>query len=312
MKNFERGEIYLANLPSTIFTDIVTAPSPIVEGQRFVVLLHNSDDINFDHRQVLIAPIIKREELGEAPLLPTHIELPENAYDFLEGSNLIATHQIMPINRDWLNNSAVGNISSTEYNDKMDIGIVTSVGLWNLIEEYVKLEAEQQGLQYAKKVKNDDNTHNSSPSSSKEFLRGHVFYAQLPRQEFDNGSFPPSYTIQGEHMVVVLHNSTSNEFDEMQVLVAPITSAKAAVDNNKIQPTHVQLLPTDGAGVKRECYISTHQIMPINREWLDNKKGKLKDIKMLEVDLAIAISGSLNLIINEERDKRLLELTKKY
>ena len=110
-------------------------------------------------------------------------------------------------------------------------------------------------------------------------------------------------------MAVVLHDSDDVNYDVSQVLITPITSAKAAVRDGKLLVTHVELLPSEYAFIKNKSFVSTHQIMPINREWLDkNSKGEIISSKLLEIDLGILLASDLSTSVNEIVTERISEL----
>lgn len=73
MGDFKRGYIFKANLPETRFTRKINPPSSIPSGERYVVVLHDSDHVTYDPRQVLIAPIFEESEvINNGTLLISH------------------------------------------------------------------------------------------------------------------------------------------------------------------------------------------------------------------------------------------------
>lgn len=128
----------------------------------------------------------------------------------------------------------------------------------------------------------------------RDFERGQVFYASLPDVVFNKRIVPPSFTIKGRHMVVALHDSKDRQYDPRQVLVAPITAAEAARSMGRILPSHVPINQGDYDFIKKDCYVSTHQVMPINREWLDLRpEGKFDNDLMWGIDLGLIHAGGL-------------------
>ena len=314
MGEFKRGQIFKAILPQAEFTNRILPPTPLVSGEHFVVVLHDSDNQNYDSRQVLVVPIVTEEEIirsGQAILI-THIPICSSDYDFIEENSFICTHKVMTINRNWLLEEIIEDISGTEFIYKIDLGIINAAGLINLIESFIEEKAHQLKLKYDKR----NYSNITLVSQKRSFKRGDVFYSRMPKQIFDENVQPPAYTLFGEHMVVVLYDSDDKNFDLSQVLIVPITSATATVRSGNLLPTHIELLPVEFSFIKKQSYVSTHQIMPINREWLDlSSKGDIS-AKMLEIDLAIALATDLtnsmddiiNLRINEFTEEALRKL----
>lgn len=306
MRNFKRGQIFLARLPDTKFERRLVPPSPLLNGERYVVVLHDSDNQNFDERQVLVAPIIPmNEEIPKGAICFTYIKLLKSDFSFLDEDSLASTNQILPINRDWLDELPVDDIANKELSYRIDLGIIRATSLSSLIEAFVEEESNILEIAYVKPKFTPSSFTNTS---TRNFKRGDVFYSQLPEQIYSYGTFAPSFTIQGEHMVVVLHNSDDINFDQSQVLVTPITSASAAVREGKLLATHLELLPEDFSFLKSKSFVSTHQIMPINREWLDRfSKGDITP-KMIEVDLRIVLACDILISVNKLVSERISEL----
>lgn len=312
MLQFKRGQIFKANLPKTKFIpNKINPPTPLVYGEKYVVLLHDSDNPNYDEHQVLIAPIVSEKELiksGQTILL-THIPINKLNCSSIEENSFVCTHQIMPINRSWLSSTLFTEISKTDLMYKIDLGIINSANLTNLIESFIEEKAHELKIKYTRSKKTPIE---SSSNSVRNFKRGDVFYSQMPQQIFNLKTQPPSYTLNDEHMVVVLHDSNDVNYDPSQVLIVPITSASSAVKNDKLLPTHISVSPENFSFIKKESYISTHQIMPINREWLDKRtKGSVGNSKMLEIDLGIVLASDLNNSIHELIELKINELTEK-
>jgi hypothetical protein len=310
MGNFIRGQVFNANLPETKFTRKINPPSPIPNGERYVVVLHDANNTNYDPRQVLIAPIFKESEIAisSVPLLISHIQMKVSEYDFLGEDSYISTHQIMPINRGWFNVHPVGKIEDIDLIYRMDLGIIHAAGLMGIIHEIIKDEAEKQQLSYARPPVTPPG---NSVASTRTFTRGDVYFGQLPEQDYSNHGFPPSFTLEGEYRVVVLHDSHNPNYDPQQVLIVPITKAETAVKTGAILPTHIPLIAGEFPFIRNDCFVSTHQIFSISRDWLDPKqKGNLLP-RMAEVDLALLLAGDLTAtkdrIVFDELEKLTLQ-----
>ncbi len=306
MPGFKRGQVFKSIMPETKFTKRITPPTPLIGGERFVVVLHDSDSLHYNDRQVLVVPIVSQKEIIDKGnhILLTHIPINKTDYAFIEEDSFVCTHQVMPINRDWLCENFVQDISETELIYKIDLGIINAAGLIDLIETYVEEKANELKIQYNK----TNCSKNPSTSSVRNFKRGDVFYSQMPRQDFSKGSFPPSYTLQDEHMAVVLHDSDDIQYDLGQVLIVPITTAASTVKSGNVLPTHIELLPGEFSFIKNECFICTHQIMPISRNWLDkSRKGHILP-KILEIDLGIVLANDLSKSVDGLVEIRIAQL----
>ena len=114
--------------------------------------MHDADNVNYDSRQVLIAPIFNELELlnsGDS-LLISHIPIKASDYGFLGEDSYISTHQIMPINRSWLRTPSTGEINDLDLIYRMDLGIIHAAGLMGVIQDIIHEEAEKQQLIYTK------------------------------------------------------------------------------------------------------------------------------------------------------------------
>jgi len=293
MVNYERCDIFIANLPETKFEGRISFPSPIAQGLRHVVVLHNPNELVHDSRMVLIAPIILFSELetSGSPLLASHIPIETKDFPFLTEDAFISTHQLMSINRDWLNPTKCGKITSLDHVYRMDLSIIQVAGLIeHLQREIIEIAKEKLQIHISLPPKKAAST---SVSSVRTFVRGDVFYASLPTQNYSNGGFPPSYTVEGRHMVVCLHDSHDESYDPEQVLVTPITSASTTVRHGSLMPSHVPLLSSDHNYLTKDCFVSVHQMMPVSRDWLDkNIRGNI-GLQLFELDLAFVIAGDL-------------------
>lgn len=121
------------------------------------------------------------------------------------------------------------------------------------------------------------------------FKRGQVFEGNIPELIHTEVTPPPGFILYGKHKLVVLHNSDSQNIDSRVVIVAPITSAKAEVrraqrEGRHILASYVPLSAADHPFLDHDSYISTAQVMPINREWLHaDPVGKIDDVKLWEI-----------------------------
>ncbi|MGX4583048.1 type II toxin-antitoxin system PemK/MazF family toxin [Paenibacillus chitinolyticus] len=128
----------------------------------------------------------------------------------------------------------------------------------------------------------------------KHFKRGDIFYVNIPKLDYKH--LPrPSFILEGKHMYVVLHDSDHCGYSQNQVVVAPISEAKSAKLSGKILPSHIPLKKDSYEFITKDCYICTHQPIPINRAWLLGKspKGNLKKKHIKQMDIGIMHSLGL-------------------
>jgi hypothetical protein len=133
----------------------------------------------------------------------------------------------------------------------------------------------------------------------KQFKRGDIFYVNIPKLDYKH--LPrPSFILEGKHMYVVLHDSDHCGYSQNQVVVVPISEVKSAKSSGNILPSHIPLKKDSYDFIKKDCYICTHQPIPINRAWLLGKssKGSLKKRHIKKMDLGLIHSlGLLDTLI---------------
>jgi hypothetical protein len=96
-------------------------------------------------------------------------------------------------------------------------------------------------------------------------------------------------------MFVVLNDSDHCGYNLNQVNVVPISEAESAKRNGKLLPSHILLKKDSYEFINKDCYICTHQSIPINRAWLlgSSPKGRLKKKHIKKMDLGLMHSLGL-------------------
>lgn len=118
----------------------------------------------------------------------------------------------------------------------------------------------------------DKNMHAIIPA------RGEIYFADLKDAD---GS------IQGGiRPVIVVGNDIGNKYSPI-AMVVPVTSK-----NKKHMPTHVYIGIED-TGLKYNSIALTEQAMPISKERLRDKVGKLNEKYMNKVDFALSVTFGL-------------------
>lgn len=109
--------------------------------------------------------------------------------------------------------------------------------------------------------------------------RGDIFYADLsPVIGSEQGGLRP---------VLIIQNDVGNRYSPT-VIAAAITSKTG---KSKL-PTHIDIF-AEAAGLVKDSVILLEQIRTLDKRRLKEKAGHLTDMKMSEVDNAIAVSLSL-------------------
>lgn len=109
--------------------------------------------------------------------------------------------------------------------------------------------------------------------------RGDIFYADLsPVIGSEQGGLRP---------VLIIQNDVGNRYSPT-VIAAAITSKTG---KSKL-PTHIDIY-AEAAGLVKDSVILLEQIRTLDKRRLKEKAGHLTDMKMSEVDNAIAVSLSL-------------------
>ena len=90
----------------------------------------------------------------------------------------------------------------------------------------------------------------------------------------------------GIRPVIVVGNDIGNKYSPI-AMVVPVTSK-----NKKHMPTHVYI-GTEDTGLKYKSIALTEQAMPISKERLRDKVGKLNESYMSKVDFALSVTFGL-------------------
>jgi hypothetical protein len=103
------------------------------------------------------------------------------------------------------------------------------------------------------------------------FSRGDVFHVFFPTTDMTPEHTPPDpdKQLHGRHMVICLtdHNDTNVPSD--LVGVVPISKAAAAVRNNRLTSTHLELTKDEFTFLDVDSYALLFQSRPIGRHWLE-------------------------------------------
>lgn len=126
------------------------------------------------------------------------------------------------------------------------------------------------------------------------FERGYIIKGYIPAQDVRKGTDtpPPSFILQGQHSLIVLHDSDFADINPKMALVVPITSAtaekqKAEREGRTILPSYIPLLKADYPFLEHDSYVSTAQVCPVNREWLESYIDVIQPAKMFEIDIQV-------------------------
>ncbi|MEK4983631.1 type II toxin-antitoxin system PemK/MazF family toxin [Bacillus sp. FSL K6-6540] len=124
------------------------------------------------------------------------------------------------------------------------------------------------------------------------FERGYVCWTNIPESNHTYDTPKPGFFLHGRHMCIVLHDHDLPDIRNDLALVVPITSAKAEVkkalkENRSILPSYVPIVKTEYGFLEEDSYVSTAQIMPVNRNWMDQYIDKVEPEFMELVDLQI-------------------------
>lgn len=124
------------------------------------------------------------------------------------------------------------------------------------------------------------------------FKRGYVAWTNIPEPIHTSDTPKPGFFLYGRHMAIVLHDHDAPDIKENMALVVPITSATAEVNKAQkkgraILPSYVPILKSEHDFLDCDSYISTAQIMPVNRKWMDQYIGSVDPGLMELVDLQV-------------------------
>jgi hypothetical protein len=91
--------------------------------------------------------------------------------------------------------------------------------------------------------------------------------------------------LHGEHKLIVLHDSDFTDINPNVALVVPITTAeaekkKALKEGRPIFASYVPLLQADYPFLDHDSYVSTGQVCPVNRKWLESYVDFISPEKM--------------------------------
>lgn len=126
------------------------------------------------------------------------------------------------------------------------------------------------------------------------FKRGYIIKGYIPKQDVREGTDtpPPSFILHGEHKFIVLHDSDFADINPNVALVVPITTAdaekrKAVKEGRTILASYVPLLKEDYPFLDHDSYVSTGQVCPVNRKWLESYVDLIRPEKMAEIDIQV-------------------------
>lgn len=106
--------------------------------------------------------------------------------------------------------------------------------------------------------------------------RGEIYMANLPKA---GGSIQ-----HGCRPVVIVQNNTGNKYSPI-IIVVPITTKKK---NKSYVPTHIKV--TRLKELSKDSVVLCEQILTINQRDLGSYIGKLNRRKMIELNVALAVS----------------------
>ncbi|MGN7457487.1 PemK-like protein [Paenibacillus pasadenensis] len=164
VQTFVRGSVIKAKIPpidDKVFegkgkdTGNFKRPSFVIEGEHRFVMLHDSDQADIDSRWVLAAPITSasaeaKKALKEGrSILASYIPVERESYTFLEHDSYISSAQIFPMNRLWLYDVILGQISP-EKMAEFDTQLIRNTGLMPTVLALAKILAvENYGIDEA-------------------------------------------------------------------------------------------------------------------------------------------------------------------
>lgn len=130
------------------------------------------------------------------------------------------------------------------------------------------------------------------------FQRGYIIHAHVPKAIHTADTPPPSFFLYGEHDFIMLHDSDFEDIDPRMALAVPITSATAEVkkaikENRDLLASYIFLNQEEYSFLDHDSYISTSQIMPINRSWLVDFKDQVSESDMAKLDLQVIVNLGL-------------------
>ena len=130
------------------------------------------------------------------------------------------------------------------------------------------------------------------PQGLSNFKRGWVIKAHFPETKESSTTPHPSFIMKGLHFAVVLHDHDFAEVDPRTVLVVPITTAKAEADRaqkekRSVIGSLVKITRDKHPFLDHDSYVSTGQVVTINRQWLESYKGDMDPDVMLLVDMQL-------------------------
>lgn len=137
------------------------------------------------------------------------------------------------------------------------------------------------------------------------FKRGQVFEGNIPESIHTQITPKPGFFLHGKHKLVVLHDHDTQFIDPRIVMVVPITSAKAEVakaqkERRDIYPSYVPIGKDDHSFLDNDSYLSTVQIMPINRQWLHSDSiGTVEEAKLWEMSFHMVVNLGLGQVVQD-------------
>lgn len=110
----------------------------------------------------------------------------------------------------------------------------------------------------------------------------------------------------------MLHDSNDPDIPSRVVVAAPITTARS-FQGRTIPDSFVPIDKQRHKFLAYDSYISTHQVMPLNREWLnDTPAGRLRPAKMVSLDLQLVGTLGLQKVVQKLVKTQLVEKLKEF
>ncbi|MFC5775863.1 type II toxin-antitoxin system PemK/MazF family toxin [Ectobacillus antri] len=156
------------------------------------------------------------------------------------------------------------------------------------------------------------------------FKRGDVFYVNFTEVVYDprkkdhvKGRPLPHTVLQGNHMAIVLSDDENHDdvqLSKQHVVVAPISSSKSAVANDKLLLTHVPLEVAKNPFLSQESYALLHQPLTIPIHWLREAKrrGRVHPDDMEVVSLVLLLSTGSSEHVQKIIKQAVSEAVKEY
>lgn len=156
------------------------------------------------------------------------------------------------------------------------------------------------------------------------FKRGDVFYVNFSEVVYDpsnpdhvKGRPLPHTVLKGMHMAIVLSDDELHDgvtLSKEHVVVVPISTSKAAVQNDNLLLTHIPLETTKNPFLKTKSYALVHQPITIPKHWLREVKhrGTVHPDDMELISLGLLISTGCSEHVQKLIDQAVTEALKAY